>query len=356
MAEKRVLIMAGGTGGHVFPALAVARELARRGMAVEWLGTGAGIEAELVPENQLPLHCIQVTGVRGKGRLTLLLAPLRIVRAVWQALAVIRKVQPDAVIGFGGFVSGPGGVAAWLKRIPLLIHEQNAVAGTTNRLLSGIASRALQAFPNTLKNAVWTGNPVRDEIARLPDPDQRDVGGHRPLRLLVLGGSLGALAINTLVPEALALMPEGLRPEIRHQCGRKHREHTVDAYRRAGVDASVEPFISDMAAAYGWADFVICRAGALTVAELTAAGIGALLIPFPAAIDDHQTRNGEWLVESGAGLLIQQRDLTAEALAEQLTVLFNDTARLADMARRSRQLAKPQAAAEVASICSEVMA
>ncbi len=350
-----VLIMAGGTGGHVFPALAVADELIRRGHAVQWLGTSAGIEAELVPARGIPLNTIAVSGVRGKGLAVKLLAPLRILRALWQARAVLRKVRPAVVVGFGGFASGPGGIAARLAGTPLVIHEQNAVAGTTNRILARHANRVAEAFPGTLAGASLVGNPVRPEIAALPAPAERGVGGHSPLRLLVLGGSLGAAAINRLMPAALGMMAPDQRPEVRHQCGRNHLEATTEAYRGAGVTASVEPFIADMAEAYRWADFVVCRAGALTVSELAAAGIGALLVPFPAAIDDHQTGNGQWLADHGAALLIQQRDLDAESLARQLAGLAADPRRLLSMAEAARSLARPQAAAAVADLCQEVM-
>ena len=351
---KTVLIMAGGTGGHVFPALAVADELLQRGFAVRWLGTSAGIEAELVPPRGIPLNTIAVSGVRGKGLATKLMAPLHILRAVWQARAVLRRGRPAVVIGFGGFASGPGGLAARLLGIPLVIHEQNAVAGTTNRVLARLAKRAAEAFPGTLAGARHTGNPVRAEIGALPAPAERGVGSRAPVRLLVLGGSLGATAINQLVPAALAQLAPELRPEVRHQCGRKHGEATGEAYRQVAVDASVEPFIADMAAAYGWADLVVCRAGALTVSELAAAGVGALLIPFPAAIDDHQTRNGQWLADNGAAVLVQQRDLDAGVLAQQLGELVSAPARLLAMAEAARHLARPGAARAVADMCQEL--
>ena len=351
-----MLVMAGGTGGHVFPALAVAAELRARGHGVEWLGTGAGIEAELVPARDIHLHCIQVSGVRGKGPVAKALAPFRILRALWQALGVVRRVRPSVVLGFGGFASGPGGIAARMLGIPLVIHEQNAVAGTTNRILAKVATRVAEAFPGTLAGARHTGNPVRAEIAALPAPATRRVGSHRPARLLVLGGSLGAAAVNERVPAALALLSAAERPEVRHQCGRKHLDATTGAYRAAGVEARVEPFIADMAEAYGWADFVLCRAGALTVAELTAAGVGALLVPFPAAIDDHQTRNGEGLVDNGAALLMPQRALTPEHLAALLAELLGDGDRLLTMADRARALARTTAASDVAALCEDLMA
>lgn len=346
--------MAGGTGGHVFPALAVAEELRRRDIAVTWLGTRRGIEAELVPGHRFPIDFIEVEGLRGRGVIKLLKAPFVLIKALWQALAVIRKERPDAVLGLGGFASGPGGVAARIMGLPLVIHEQNAIAGTTNKLLANIASRALQAFPNALPRGEWVGNPVRREIVALPDPEQRVAQAGRPLRLLILGGSLGARAINQQVPAALALLAEDQRPEVRHQCGRAHQAETETAYKEAAVAACVEPFIADMAEAYAWADMVICRAGALTVSELAAAGVGALLIPFPHAIDDHQTRNGEYLVEKGAAQLVQQVDLTTDKLASVLREWLADREKLQLMAVNARRLAKAGVAESIADICVEV--
>ncbi|TNE80125.1 MAG: undecaprenyldiphospho-muramoylpentapeptide beta-N-acetylglucosaminyltransferase [Gammaproteobacteria bacterium] len=346
--------MAGGTGGHVFPALAVAQALRAREVSVSWLGTRRGIEAELVPAHDLPINYIDVAGLRGKGLVKLLWAPLLLVRALWQALAVLRRERPDAVLGLGGFASGPGGLAARLLGIPLVIHEQNAIAGTTNKLLGKMANRILEAFPGALPRGEWTGNPVRPEIGALPEPRQRIAPADRPRHLLVLGGSLGALAINQLLPEALALLPEAGRPQVIHQCGRAHQQVTEEAYQQAGVEAQVEPFIADMAAAYGWADLVICRSGALTVSELAAAGVASILIPFPFAIDDHQTHNGQWLVDGGAAELIQQNELSAEKLAGRLTRWLSDGERLKTMAENARKLAKPHVAERVADICEEV--
>ena len=343
--------MAGGTGGHVFPALAVAQELRDRDVAVTWLGTRRGIEAELVPNHKFPIDYIDVEGVRGRGIVKLLKAPFVLIKAIWQSVNVIRDQKPDAVLGLGGFASGPGGVAARLLGLPLVIHEQNAIAGTTNKLLSKIANRVLEAFPGALPGGEWVGNPVRKEIEALPVAQQV---GDRSLQLLVLGGSLGALAINQQVPAALALLEQGARPQVRHQCGRAHQADTEKAYGAAGVDASIEPFIADMAEAYGWADMVICRAGALTVAELTAAGVGALLIPYPHAIDDHQTQNGEWLVAQGAALLMQQSDLTAEKLAALISEWSCDHDYLQSMAVNARKMAKAGVAESVANVCMEV--
>lgn len=354
-ADRRVLIMAGGTGGHVFPALAVASELRARGVHIDWLGTRAGIEAELVPANGFPIHFIDVKGVRGKALLARLLAPFQVFRALMQAINTLRRLAPQAAIGLGGYASGPGGVASRLLGIPLVIHEQNAVAGTTNRILSRFATRVLQAFPGAFPSALVTGNPVRQEITALPGPLERGLGQGENIRLLVLGGSLGAQAINELVPAALAILDQGQGFDVRHQCGRRHEQATIDAYLKAGISTRVEPFISDMAAAYGWADFIICRAGALTVSELAAAGVGALLIPFPAAIDDHQTRNGAWLVQGGAAMLVQQRDLDAGKLAAILKGIRANRQQLLELAVNARKLGITDASARVADICLEVM-
>ncbi len=352
-----VLVMAGGTGGHVFPALAVADLLVRRGVRVVWLGTARGIEADLVPKAGIPLQLIDVSGIRGKGWRSQLAAPLQLLRALWQALVVLKSVRPDCVLGFGGFASGPGGLAAWLLRRPLLIHEQNAVAGTTNRLLALLAKRALLGYPKALASdgAEFVGNPVRREIAALPVPELRWRGRSGALRLLVLGGSLGARAINELVPAALAQMPAALRPQVRHQAGRGHDESVQAHYAEAGIAAQVQPFIADMAEAYGWADVVLCRAGALTVAELAAAGVGALLVPLPHAIDDHQSANARWFTEQRAGLLLPQATLTAEKLAQLLTELSTKPQELLAWACAARAAARPQAAEQVAARCLELL-
>jgi UDP-N-acetylglucosamine--N-acetylmuramyl-(pentapeptide) pyrophosphoryl-undecaprenol N-acetylglucosamine transferase len=353
------MVMAGGTGGHVFPALAVAEVLRDRNVVVTWLGTRRGIEAELVPEHGFPIDFIDVEGVRGRGVMKLLKAPFVLMKALWQSIGVIRSQKPEVVLGLGGFASGPGGVAARLLGLPLVIHEQNAVAGTTNTLLAKIANRILEAFPGALPRGEWVGNPVRKAIEDLPALDQDKIADGvssdlPPIQLLVLGGSLGASAINQQVPKALALLPGEVAIEVRHQCGRAHQSDTESAYEAAGVKASIEPFIADMAEAYEWADVVVCRAGALTVAELTAAGVGALLIPYPHAIDDHQTKNGEWLVEQKAALLMQQSDLTPEKLAAQITEWSTDRTKLQSMAVNARAMAKSGVAESVADICMEV--
>lgn len=355
LSGKTFLVMAGGTGGHVFPALAVARALMAQGASVEWLGTERGIEAQLIPDAGISLHFITVEGVRGKGKLALLKAPLQIARAIKQARAIVKNVAPDAVLGFGGFATGPGGVAARLSGIPLIIHEQNAVAGTTNRLLARIASRVLEAFSSGLPRGEPVGNPVREEIAALPEPAQR-IGSERPLRLLVLGGSLGAVAINELVPQAISLLDEELRPRVVHQAGKRHLDIARESYHQAGVEAEVVPFIADMAAAYSAADLIICRAGALTVSEIAAAGVGAIMVPFPFAIDDHQTKNGEWLQRAGGALVVQQNELQAEQLAQMLKDLFAQPEQLLKMAEAARRVAKTDATQMVLAACAEVCA
>jgi UDP-N-acetylglucosamine--N-acetylmuramyl-(pentapeptide) pyrophosphoryl-undecaprenol N-acetylglucosamine transferase len=350
----KVMIMAGGTGGHVFPALAVATELRERGHDVQWLGTERGIEARLVPENNIPLHCIDVVGLRGKGFKALLKAPFGIFRAVRQAMAVLREQRPNVVLGLGGFASGPGGVAARLLRIPLVIHEQNAVAGTTNKMLAKIASRVMTAFPYTLPRGECCGNPVRAEISNLLAPAERLIRADSTPHLLVLGGSLGAVAINELIPEAMRRLPAEDRPKIWHQTGRDRALATSDVYSSFGIEAHVVPFIDDMAEAYGWADLVVCRAGALTVSELTAAGVAAIMVPYPYAIDDHQTRNADLLAAAHAGEVVQQRDLSPEKLAVMLQKLLPNRDELIAMAVRARDLSLPNAAQVVADACQEV--
>lgn len=350
---KSVVVMAGGTGGHVFPALAVAEDLRSRGVKIHWLGTRNGIEAELVPARDFPITYLDVSGVRGQGFKRLLLAPFKLVVAVIAAMRLLRSVQADAVIGLGGYVTGPGGVAARLLGKPLLIHEQNAVAGFTNRLLSRLALRVLEAFPGTFAPAAkvsCVGNPVRSEISALPVPVMRYAGHEGVLRVLVLGGSQGAVALNALVPEALAILLQTHALDIRHQAGKKNLEKATAKYRELGVEAQVLPFIDDMAAMYGWADLVICRSGALTVSEIAAAGVASVLIPYPYAVDDHQTANGKFLSEAGAARLFRQQDLTAEKLAAELTpLLARET--LLQMATAARTLAKPEATDTVALAC-----
>lgn len=348
----KIMIAAGGTGGHVYPALAVAKVLMRRGHEVVWMGTPDSFEARVVPPHGIPFERVRVSGVRGKGLLTLLKAPLRVLRAVLDAWAVIRRQQPALVLGMGGFAAGPGGLAARLSGRPLLIHEQNAAPGLTNRLLARIATRVLEAFPGTFAGAITVGNPVRAGFLELPAPAQRLAGHGSTPRVLVLGGSQGARALNQVLPAALALMPAGARPQVRHQAGR-----TLDvaeaAYAQAGVSAEVLAFIDDMPAAYDWADLVVCRSGASTVAELAAAGCAALLVPFPAAVDDHQTRNGEYLVKAGAAMLIAEAALTPQRLADTLADLLSRRAQLAMMATAARTAAWIAADERIADLCLE---
>lgn len=354
MTESRIsiLIMAGGTGGHVFPALAVAQEVLSRGQSLAWLGTRRGIEARLVPGAGIALHFLRIQGVRGRGWLGLLKAPFLVAGAVLQALCLMRRLKPGLVLGFGGFASGPGGLAARLLRVPLVIHEQNSIPGTTNRYLAPLAKRVLTAFPCALPRAEQVGNPVRRALTQLPPPEQRLAGREgQPLRLLVLGGSLGAQALNASLPLALAQLPEAQRPQVRHQTGQAHAPATEALYRDRGVEARVEPFIEDMAEAYAWADWVVCRAGALTVSELMAVGLAALLIPFPHAIDDHQTHNARVLVDAGAAQLLPQSELNPQTLAARIHQSFSDRNHLLRMARAGRALARPDAAATVAEIC-----
>lgn len=355
MNGRPLLITAGGTGGHVFPALAVAECLRSRGVPVVWLGTRRGLEARLVPAAGIPIEWLEVTGLRGHGWKRRLMAPFMLLRALWQSLAVLRRIRPRAVLGMGGFVSGPGGVAARLLRIPLVIHEQNALAGMTNRWLARwFATRVLAGFPDTFPQAEVVGNPVRPAIAGLADPAERFAGRNRVGRLLVLGGSQGARALNETLPTALALMPAEQRPQVWHQSGAEGEAMTREGYSTVGLKARVEPFIEDMALAYGWADLVVCRAGALTVAELAAAGLGAVLVPYPYAVDDHQTANARFLVDAGAALLLPQPELSPERLADILSELCTDRERLLSMATAARSRARPDAAERLATRCLEV--
>jgi UDP-N-acetylglucosamine--N-acetylmuramyl-(pentapeptide) pyrophosphoryl-undecaprenol N-acetylglucosamine transferase len=353
---KRFLIMAGGTGGHVFPALATAKRLQQQGFDVQWLGSRGGMEERLVREHKIPLSLIAVSGLRGKGKLTVVGAPFKLTRALLQASAIIRRSQIDCVIGMGGFASGPGGLAAWLLRKPLVIHEQNAVAGMTNRILARFATTIMEAFPKSFGPKVvtrLTGNPVRPEVAAVASPAERLTGRQGPLRVLVLGGSLGAQAINQCMPEILARMDEALRPQVRHQAGERHQPQTMADYEAKGVAAEVVAFIGDMSEAYAWADLVICRAGALTIAELCAAGVGAILVPFPHAVDDHQTRNARFMVDGGAALMVGQSELKPESLAATLADLATDRPRLLAMAEAARKLARPDATERVVNYCLE---
>ncbi len=354
--KKNILIMAGGTGGHVYPALATARCLQGEGYRVEWLGTEQGIESRLVPAAGITLHRLSVTGLRGKRLAVLLKAPLLLPLALGQAMKVCLRLRPGCVLGMGGFASGPGGLSAWLLGVPLLIQEQNAVPGTTNRILARLASVVMEGFEGAfgLPGVLYTGNPVRPEIANMPAPELRQRGRHKPLRVLVVGGSLGAQALNQAMPAALAAMPESLRPEVRHQTGPKQYAATAALYQANAVVASVEPYIEDMAEAYSWADVAVCRAGALTVSELAAAGLPSLLVPYPHAIDDHQTRNAEWLSKRGGAILLPQDALNTATLAQQLVDWQASREDLLAMAIRARECARPMATQEVAARCMEV--
>jgi UDP-N-acetylglucosamine--N-acetylmuramyl-(pentapeptide) pyrophosphoryl-undecaprenol N-acetylglucosamine transferase len=407
---RGVLIMAGGTGGHIFPGLAVAESLRRRGVEVRWLGARGAMETRQVPPAGIPLDVVDIAGLRGKGARGWLLAPWTLLRAVVQASRCLREHRPSCAVSFGGYAAGPGGLAARLRGVPLLVHEQNRIPGMTNRVLARLARRVLQAFPGTWDDAlqpVTCGNPVRSEVAALPAPAVRFAGRDGPARLLVTGGSQGAQALNRLVPAALGLLPESMSVEVRHQCGRGRDDETRAAYHDAGVRDSghgrpqggllqeravgarlahdpgidqaghpvgarlardpghgrpqggllqrcsveISEFIDDMAEAYGWADLVVCRAGALTVSEVAAAGLPAVFVPFPHAVDDHQTRNAEYLVERGAALLLPEAGATAQALAELLGALLADRARRQQMAERARAAATPDAADRVAELC-----
>lgn len=355
---KTVLIMAGGTGGHVFPGLAVAKCMRDQGIKVHWLGTPQGLESRLVPEAGFTTHTISIGGLRGKGLKTLALAPFKLAIAVIQAVKIIRQLNPDVVLGMGGFVSGPGGVASFLLQKPIVIHEQNAIAGLTNSWLAKVAKKVLEGFPGTFKSSkdkvIFVGNPVRPEIMQLPPPDKRLDNRNNSLRLLVLGGSLGAQAINELLPRALAMLPVNERFDVLHQTGEKHYEKTKEAYQAAGVDANIVAFIREMDDAYASADLVLCRSGALTVAELCAAGVGAILVPFPHAVDNHQTANGNFMVAKQAAIMIQQSDLSAEKLAAVLRDFYLHKDKCVAMAKAAYSLRRADATEKVVTICEEI--
>jgi UDP-N-acetylglucosamine--N-acetylmuramyl-(pentapeptide) pyrophosphoryl-undecaprenol N-acetylglucosamine transferase len=357
MNLRPILVMAGGTGGHVYPALAVANALRAASRDVVWLGTERGIEARVVPAAGIPIEWVTVQGLRGKGRLALLAAPFRLLRALAQSLRIVARHRPAAVLGMGGFVSGPGGLAAWLLRRPLVIHEQNAISGVTNRLLARLARVVLQAFPGSFSPSIkarTVGNPVRADIAAVAPPAERFAGREGQLRLLVLGGSQGALALNRIVPAALGQLPKDLQPLVRHQTGSRTADTAAAAYREAGVAAELHEFIEDMAAAYAWADLVICRAGALTVAEVCAAGLGAIFVPFPAAVDDHQTVNASGLADAGAAVILQERELDAALLAATLRDWLTDRDALGHRAELARAQAAPDALQTITGVCLEL--
>jgi UDP-N-acetylglucosamine--N-acetylmuramyl-(pentapeptide) pyrophosphoryl-undecaprenol N-acetylglucosamine transferase len=349
---RTIMIMAGGTGGHVFPALAVADTLRASGWNVVWLGTRTGMEATLVPARGYEVAWVRFSGLRGKGILAKLLLPMNLLVAFWQSARAIFARRPDVVLGMGGYISFPGGMMASLLNRPLAIHEQNSVAGLANLVLAHLADRVLVSFPETLVHGEFVGNPVRAEIAQIAPPAQRYATRNGPLRLLVVGGSLGAAALNDVVPKALARLPEAARPVVTHQSGDKHIAALRANYAAAGIAAELVPFIEDMAAAYAGADVVICRAGATTVAELAATGVASLLVPFPFAVDDHQTTNARYLVDRGAAILEQQAALTPDRLAEILAGFTRDALR--QMAERARAAARPAATEAVARACMEL--
>jgi UDP-N-acetylglucosamine--N-acetylmuramyl-(pentapeptide) pyrophosphoryl-undecaprenol N-acetylglucosamine transferase len=342
--------MAGGTGGHVFPGLAVAEELRAAGWEVVWMGARTGMEARLVPARGYRMAWIRATALRGKGAMAALLLPLNLLVGFAQAARAIFRLRPDVVLGMGGYVAFPGGMMASLLARPLAVHEQNAIGGLTNRVLAKLADKAMTAFPGALRGAEWTGNPVRSEIAAMTAPEARFAGREGPLRLLVVGGSLGARALNECVPKALSLLDP--RPSVVHQAGERHLEALRASYRAAGVEGELVPFIDDMARRYAEADLVVCRAGAITVAELSAGGMASVLVPFPHAVDDHQTANARFLSAAGAAVLLPQSELTPDRLAATLRGL--DRTRLLDMARKARALGKPEAARLVAARCMEL--
>lgn len=347
------MIMAGGTGGHVFPGLAVADVLRDRGWRVVWLGSKSGMEATLVPQRGYDMAWVSFSGLRGKGPVAAWLLPPRLLLAFWQSARAIFSERPDVVLGMGGYMSFPGGMMAALLGKPLVIHEQNSIAGLSNKLLACVADRVLCGFPGALRRAAVTGNPVRKEIAAIAPPDERYSQRTGPIRVLVVGGSLGAGALNDTVPRALALLPAARRPRVTHQSGVQHLRPLVEAYARAGVQAKTLAFVEDMAAAYSDADLVVCRAGASTVSEIAAAGVASVLVPYPHAVDDHQTRNARFLADPGAAILLPQNELNAEGLAKLLGEF--DRERLREMARRARSLGKLDATRAVATACTELV-
>ncbi len=352
--SRSLLIMAGGTGGHIFPAIAVADVLRNKGWRVTWLGAPNSMEAELVPKHGYDMAIVRFSGLRGKGIVRKLMLPFNLLIALWQSAVAIFRHRPDAVLGMGGYITFPGGLMAALLRRPLVIHEQNSVAGLSNKVLAKIATRVMSGFPNVLPKAVWCGNPVRSEIAALPQPEQRFAGRSGKLNVLVVGGSLGATAINAIIPQALALITLEARPHVTHQAGKQHAETVKQLYQQANVNADIQPFLDDMAAVYANADLVICRAGALTIAELAAAGVASILIPFPFAVDDHQTHNARFLSEKNAAILLPQSEMSAEKLAQLLRELSRE--KLLSMAMLARGVAKIDAALSVANVCEELAA
>ena len=347
---KTILIMAGGTGGHIFPGLAVAEQMRAAGWEVVWMGARGGMEERLVPKHGYRAAWIRAKAARGKGIVQKLLLPANLLVSFWESARHIRKLRPDVVLGLGGYVAFPGGMMASLWNRPLALHEQNAIPGLANKVLAQISDKVMAGFPQALKGAEWTGNPVRADIAAIPSPEGRFAGRQGPLKILVVGGSLGAQALNETMPKALALLDN--RPTVVHQSGEKHLDALKKHFKEAGVQGELVAFIDDMARRYAEADLVICRAGAVTIAELSAGGMASLLVPFPHAVDDHQTANARFLAERGAALLLQQRELSPQTLAQMIQGL--DRTRLLDMARKARALGKPDAARIVAERCMSI--
>jgi UDP-N-acetylglucosamine--N-acetylmuramyl-(pentapeptide) pyrophosphoryl-undecaprenol N-acetylglucosamine transferase len=349
---RTIMIMAGGTGGHVIPGLAVASEMQRRSWNVVWLGHPQGMEASLTAKYGIPMQHVVFSGFRGKGLLQQALMPLNILRAFWQSIQALRTVKPHVVLGMGGYIALPGGLMASLLGKPLVVHEQNSIAGLTNKVLAGVADRCLNAFPNALAKGQWVGNPIRDDLLTLPSPATRYEQRTGPLQIAVIGGSLGALALNELVPQALKLLSKIERPTVIHQSGKGRLAALEKAYRDAGVDAQCVEFIDDMAAIYANSDLLICRSGAMTVCEIAAVGVASLMVPFPAAVDDHQTTNAKFLVDAKAGLLMPQAALSPDRLAEAISKL--DRHALSVMAVNAKSLAKPEATTAVADVCESI--
>ncbi|HMW16250.1 MAG TPA: undecaprenyldiphospho-muramoylpentapeptide beta-N-acetylglucosaminyltransferase [Accumulibacter sp.] len=350
--SRTLLVMAGGTGGHVFPGLAVADLLKSRDWRVVWMGAPDSMEAKLVPARGYEMAWVRFTALRGKGLLRKLALPWHLFSACWQARREIRRVKPDVVLGMGGYVSFPGGLMAALHGFPLIIHEQNSIAGLANRVLARLADRIACGFPQSLRDGIWVGNPLRPEMSRVTPPGERLAEHDRQAHWLILGGSQGAAALNEIVPQGLALIDPADRPQVVHQAGERHLAALQQHYADAGVQAHCVAFIDDMAGAYAWADLVICRSGALTVAELAATGVASVLVPFPHAVDDHQTLNARFLSTAGAAVLIPQHELTPESIRHLQSY---SRAELRQMAEKARQLAKPEATAEVARLCEEIV-
>lgn len=351
---KHVLIAAGGTGGHVYPALAVADYLREQGVKITWVGTEKGLEHRVVPAANIPLELISISGLRGKGLLNLIFVPMKLVLAILQVIKIFLRVKPDAVLGMGGFVSGPCGLAAFILRKPLYLHEQNAIPGLTNKVLSYLATTVMQAFPNSFKgnkNIIALGNPIRSDISKLATPEERMAERKDNIRVLIIGGSLGAQALNENVPQALSEITKDLLPDVWHQTGKNKLDATMENYKKVNINAKVTEFIENMAEAYEWADLVICRAGALTVSEVANAGVAAILVPYPHAVDDHQTANAAYLTNVGAAILIPQDELVPKLKESIIELLQAGRTKLIEMAKAARELSKPDATQAVAEIC-----